>query len=742
MIVFAGINQLETCMQVLNDEMLSLLPATPWRKGWMLRTDCWTGRMTPARWGGFITLNCPCDIGPDGMDPAWSLHISLPGGTAVPQQCIFLSNGLVALDRHTANGISMCAFTPEPGVLWGISRKRPTLFAPDATIEKPDEYTCILQENNVQLRLMVRPDRGMYKFSLACRHREAPSAYSLTDTAEHLRQSVACYLDINMERFIGETLLLRRSYWQHHSCDASLSSCAIRHLEELVRLIQPAHNRIPFRWMCRDINHPGIFDIDRVFALTDAWVRIDPAVAGENMLAALSIQEQDGFIPAWVEITGESADTPCRPMLAQSVRKILEVQPDQNFLRNVTPDLIRYINGMLSRYVTEPELGAVWPAEQTALSPSLYRPGVPALDATCLVLAEIEAALECVRSQPDAMPFLTVWQEYQRQLSAALTSRFYESASGLFKEQDIDSDSFVDRITLGTLLPLLCDSVPDASLARIYPLLDAGSPLLSATGIQDWEYWRDDAVLPPVEALHQLLVIDGLQRRMPAWEKTQFNDVLQQFAQNSEKNDTERIEPTQRVLCLGVSSHAIQHRTDREQFPPALQFLDRHALTVSAVTCVAGLLFLIGICTAQLSRTTLTRPAIETIAGMGQLYYQHGDYDHAIPYYARLSQAMNRHPRFELMLGNAHFRKGAYRIAEQHYRHVLRNRPQPAALMNLALTLYHQGRPREAADCYAQVIDLFERQHPEISHRAALSIDLIRQQLRNPYSLLHRKQDA
>ena len=709
-------------------------PRTLWRAGLPLRSSAWTSRTTSDRPCVVRTLKTPGDIGPLGSQTVWSLHLGLPANADAPR-CILLSNGYRIEFPRRIPPLSVDCLLTSPGVLIGQSAGgvAPFLFSAEAEVQKADGAEWIDSgDQTIVLASITR--EGFTRFCLS--FGEPDHAVAMTTARSHLSQDVSTVF--------GKECAQRARIFGDYVVRDDIAPLVAHGFESLVSHLRSPSGVFPFRWSVASAEQEGLFDINQVHALVSAWRYADPDVAKDILKSALACQRSDGSIPARCRADGAAVVYPARPLFARSAAMIWNETRDTAFVDHVLPKLKRHLEWALKHYDPAGTGSPCWQSADEAFIPATFDRNLASADIGTFLVCETEAFLDLCGTSPMHAANQTVLAAYRDLLVSKLESTLWNPKTRSFPDRYMGGEA-IERITLSALTPLMWDNLPARYEEALLKQLTSPRQFGGKKGIPLWIEWEGDADPAPVHADHQILLLEALARR-GAREETKIlaqsvsAELSDQFAANGFIRDSLGAKTASRSSqSLGAKSSeacasaltavlvgVTAERVSEGAFGGRLKWLTRHGQAVVTGAAAALIIVVLSVTLAFMSKKTLPRQSIEALAGLARQYYVEGNYDQAISICNNLLPGTDNSRMIELIMANALLQKGDLPAAENHYRNILRSDPKShVALMNLGLTLFHQGRMDESRDLYQRVVNLCGDQQPALKRHAETAIELI-----------------
>ena len=733
--------------QMKETDSMNILPALTWKDNWEFTASDWLCRnravvQKPAV--SFLSTDAPGVLRSSDERFPWYFQITtIDAGPYFVRQWF---NGFQISSPSAAAGgspLHALCLVPEPGVLWGRTTfpGPPVIHSTELPLKDEEWCTACLRGPGMIIALQaVTEDSGVH-FCLAVAHNQESAHATLTK-----------YLDLDPWRFIGPELARRVSFWEKGFYSGHQAEVVAQAMEVLLSRIRAPAGKIPSWWLSTPTTSGrGYFAMNDLYAVVPAVGRIDPDVAVGMLKTAVSIQGPQGRIPAAIDRDGEDLfpDQAARPILAAALKALRPyVTPDGNLTEAVLSAAFRHLKWYLHR--ADPAATGLpqWFDEETSLFPEVFGSGVISPDLPALTLMEIESILS-FREHGLPRSVDTGYLEQMRgQISAQMEAKLWQEPRACYESIHPDGTRS-DRITLASFLPVVATSLDQRHVSGAAKgLLSEGSPsLLSDRGILLWEKWADDPFDPPVRAMHQILLVNGLM----AMGLRQELDLLTRriwrgLISSVEKNkclpdniaEAQPFPESSQEIVNGPCNSNVTAALALSLPPPAwsagpiktkgaglrspLERRWRIAVFTSAMILVTAV-------TATslyfACKPGLTQSSLQAVSGLARKYYDEGRYIDAIKAYNRMASDPRGGPA-EVMLGNIYFKLGRYSLAEKHFRRAVKRVPHsPVPLMNLALTLYRMGRTHEALECYDRVIENFSARYPQLCQRARTARSLI-----------------
>ncbi len=715
-------------------------PSLSWVKGWRLHPSAWTHPHDFARGPGFRTLGSPGDIAPDEEKPLWSLDggirdFPLRGRTQV------LANAyrIMPSDSDT---FAQLAVVVAPGVILGHTALPvpPSLFSAELERHDSDSMQWIEKpgENVVLLRRLV--SEGL-RFCLVV----TPEDH---ETAVQLAQQ---YLESDPMEPLRREFQARRYFWERMRANEASVPVITYAVEHLVGRLRTPEGPMRFRWSAAAPEADAAFYLNQLYPLIKAWIRIDIGVAEDLVKSALSTQKPDGTLLAWNYSDGRSGDNVrAWPLFALCALEVARAGVQTDFLEYVYPALERYLEQALNRF-TEDGFPR-WRSPREAFIPETCDRKLATVDLTAMLLCEIDAFRHLSRLHSGNTHEIAFLNVHEEKLRRHLLEWMWDDKRRNFRDRYIGG-SHIARLTLSGFMPLLwtqLDRTRERSLVRH---MENPKTFWKPEGLPLWEAWEQDPEPPPIPALHQFFILDGLRRKNMNGTLDQLRERLRESLtaqyrkQHTLPADLSRVAaprpaddatepdpmpPDSTSAALAIDITPV--RKDKAASPnrsPFTCWLVKNRTAVIVTPIVLAVLALLGIVIGFMYKKTPPHADVYALSGLAQLHYQQGRHDEAIRIYRELSERLDQPASIDLLMGNTYLHMNDPVSAERHYRSALeKGLESPRAHINLGLALYQQNKLSEARDVYETFIQDFQHQYPELAERAHVSLDIINRKYR------------
>ncbi len=423
-----------------------------------------------------------------------------------------------------------------------------------------------------------------------------------------------------------------------------------------------------------------------------AWTLADPARAAEMLEAWLATADAKGDL------------TPACPVVCQWAERIVQALPDGEALRlRILPALARYLERMFERTDVEGMALPLWPSAEESWFPTEYAPGRFTVDLAVLLWNEAESFCNLVQDREEAFArTLDVAEGEQRELDVWLKESFWEVEESVFHRFE-NGGSSRDLSPCG-LLPLAWGGrTPEMTEGLRTRVADRDAPAWPARA---WVLFFALLLRTPHNTVVARMRRDGLPAGATPAEAAAWG-VLTAGADRA------------RAAYIG-------------NVPRSVRWLDAHGHRLArAGLAGAGILLAVLLAWSIAQRE---RPPMSDLVEMerqARRLAAEGRHDRAAVLYGQAAR-MGRAAYFHYRQAGEWMSMGEFQAAEQVYRELLEETPDaPNARLNLALSVWRQGRHEEALELYrgfAADPDLAAR-HPDLAERARLAAELAERQM-------------
>lgn len=674
----------------------------------------------------------PGDLAPFGIAAPWSFHLGLASRPTQPRVVLFGNAFRVQFDwdgkPHFAQAIVV-----EPGILLGQTDAAlmPSLFSAEHDVQHGTGLQW-LSSNGTSIALATAHRDGKLRFCLAAGPWEHIAAV-------HLARS---RLDRDPGAVFEEEYARRSRLFETLDTPPEAEAATSAAVEGLVARLRPAIGPFTHRWCSTGAPGDDRFDLNLLLALTSAWGIIDGEVAEDLLRTVFSLQAPNGSLPASVDAEGEADFSRAPwPFVAQSVALLADAGDRPDLAAHAVPHLRRYLRWVLDRFDPDRAGLPAWAQPEEAIVDAVFDPDMFSVDLAALLLAEIDAWKRVLRAagMSDAGEF----DQERSRLVRSLETKFWNPEAGVFQDC-FEDGSYVERATLGAILPLLWPELQDLHRTAVTRQLQKPGLLMKPNGVALWAQWEGDPQPPPVRASDQVLVLRALRVARAAAASDRFASVLRKtlvasFAATNrlDLETPSTPSPTGGGACavpdtataaLAVMLAAADQPGEAETASGFRAWANRHGRGIIAAAVAIPACIAVAIVISFLGKKTPPMSSLEAMVGLAKHYYTEGRYDEAIEIYEGLVVKRQSSAPLEIYLGNAYFQKGDLAAAKQWYMRALgKKQSTTAATMNLALALFREGNLDESAAYYNRILQEQGARPSEYTARARVALDLIRE---------------
>ena len=708
-----------------------------WRAGICFAASAWIlrGFDRPNRY--FRSLSTPGDLAPAVDGVSWSFHLGLENNTLSSENRIW-TNGYELFFSESGSPRSIVALFVEPGILVGKTKANihPSLFSSELAVQENAGFQWLEMEE-YSVALGTTQKHGEHWFCLAVSEEGHTAAL-------HLARK---HLETDLDAVRSAEYQKRAPFWDAQTSATDHHDLLNYAVESLVLHLQPPTGSIPFRWSIGDLYSAPAFDLDQLLPLVAAWRLLDRSIARELVKSALSSQNADGSFHRIVSADGQTRDsTPCWPLLAQSVEMASAETDDPEFLEYAMPRLKRYLNWAIEYYRISKDEMVCWPSEQESFIPEVFDQNLASGDIAAFLICEFDAFFNLCNKAPTHTADGDDLMAHAEALKTGLVGFLWSKESGNFRSRYLGGHP-IERVTLSSILPLFWPKLPPIYRDELLRQVISARHFRSGLGVPLWMAWESDPTPPPVESRHQNLILLSLIRASARAElQLVSSDWIQalseQFRQTgglrgnlrpqdpSESTESSLICPLDinscilTILAIGAKE---QYRSMGGTASPILKWIDNYRTSILTTVVAALVAALFSIVVFYLHKKTMNMTYLQTLAGLAKQHCAEGNYEQAIQIYRHLQEGSGNAASVDIMLANALFKNGEWIEAESLYRQASEKSEikDPAIHLNLALTLFRQGKFRESRREYASFIEKYGEVYPELTLRARKAIELI-----------------
>jgi tetratricopeptide (TPR) repeat protein len=704
----------------------ALRMSVPWRAGWLFNIGIMSVRShAPGPAPRFRALNTPGDLALLESPPSWTFQLGLAARPTRPICHVWADSFLIEFswDGRVCQALGVMV---APGVLAGMTDAPvvPTLFSASHEVHRAAHAEWV-GVGHQQVALVRQSAGNVLRFALAVGMEPHNVVMARAQSA----------LDLSPQAAFEEAAQWRQEvYGRLQKTPFGTDALCVEALESLLARIELPWGQIPHVWCAAELRPPAYFDVDDAFLFAAAWSIVEPLVAEDMIRAIFALQRHDGAVPCRL-MAGGSADYshPPAPLLAQAAALIARRTTQPTFVRSALPALRNYLSWTLDHFAAE--FDATVRHTESGRNDAPPHADEERGGLALMLLGEIHALQELSRMAAVSLE-RSFWSESERIRSFLESHSWMRWAASSAAETRAESRR--NRPSPIALLALRCPSLPqdfrDALLRRWENHLEDIGEVSNIS-------WTDLVLL-----LHTLQSSDAQAgaARLAAliWRRAQKEAASLAMAQGQ----AARLAPGNAPVSLSASVSAamlyasapptISQGRAKGRAAGLLDWAERHSAAALATFLAIPCAIFIAATATTLLRKAPPSAQIEASMGLAQSLYRMGYYDDAIAIYEDLLQKGGPGgAQIRVMLGNAYFRSGKLPSAEKFFRMALeRNQQAPQAMLNLALTLYRQGRYEESSELYARFVDEYGKQYPATSAKVQTLLYLLQQRMTNSSS--------
>lgn len=499
-------------------------------------------------------------------------------------------------------------------------------------------------------------------------------------------------------------------------------------------------------WSAADGSWGSILDLNELYVLVMAWRDQDPALARGFVENAFACVRGDGAVPRWFRPDGFVPDWRAPwPLLAQSALAAVEHTPAPDFQRAIVPRLEAYLHWAIGHFDPSGAGIPTWQHASESFLPDTWDRALATADLPVMLTGECEALQQLAEPAPGLLRDPAWLSDRLTRLRSTLATYFRDPDTGLYRDRYRAEGVRSDRITLSCFSPLLLRGLPPEERRPLARALLAGHYPTSEHGFPLWERWPNDALDPPVTAIHQAIMLNALEpekatpqvARLRSAIRDSLSEALDRtaslpsnLAARPDASAPEAAMPGESSAMGAALALLVAWRppTAPSPPPPILRWMDRRRLVVVSAIVSLAVVALVTVFALVHGRRTLPWSSLETIAALARESYNRRDYEDAIDLYEEfLHRSSGTNGVVHVLLGNALFRAGRFAEAEPHYRAALNESESSLhALYNLGQTLARLDRFDESAVCFDEFVKAYRTDYPDQAELAAIALEMLR----------------
>lgn len=690
-------------------------PEIPWKQSW----EFFSG---PENQTPFITTDNCGTITVSGTD--WALQLISP---EAPCTTRLFANGLSISARKHPDQNYIHALLIAPGTFCGTvsGLPRPRLSTTAELVEKEGfswtqtgHHTALLlcKENRFALIYgELTPERAMDRAETVLDE----NFDQLTQTETEDRKKVAALFSIN----------------PRHNPPVALAA------EILTARLRQRTGTLHGLWSRAEGFENETFSLNELYPLIRAWCIIDPPTALELAQTALSLQQNSGGFPSWIEAGGLSSTSAPWPFIVQAFELAWRQNGDSALLKKHLPALRKYMQWAMRRFDPHRDRIPAWQNEQEIFIPEHFERGKATPELTVMLITELDALIRLCEVCEYAEASVQSLAEERDQLTQTLNTVFWNPEQKAFSNV-WKNGHYLHEPSFGSFMPLFWRGLDREKQTA---LLEAFEETHGFPGQADPASWKqeriDDAAHLP--AIHQFIAFEALRNaggtRAPLmlFVRRAREGFAAWFERESIEAARHQTAPSTTAYALGPVTAAlilaVQEAFENEasKAPSAAQLLLKwgHRRRINKTDLRIVFTFLLAIVIVHLAYTLPRSRNSEARVAEAALSYQQGHYTDAM----RICRHYPNNALSRLIQANLLMLAERPDQAETLYRKaLLQETESPSALFGLALALQLTGNLEEAQKRYIDFIDIHENRYPAAAQLADEFMQLARDQFTKP----------
>ena len=419
-----------------------------------------------------------------------------------------------------------------------------------------------------------------------------------------------------------------------------------------------------------------------------AWSVADPEVAARLLEEWLATADAEGNV------------SPACPLICQLAERVADAQPDpERFLLRILPGLARCVVREVDRYDARGTGLPLWPSAAEAWVPTEFAPNRFTVDLAVLLSNEVSTFCDLAEGREEFNRALDQAESEQRELDEWLKRNFWNEETTLFYRYDEGQES-----------------VPDLSPCGFFPLVWGGRTVEMVEGLRPrTAEWKASAWSARARVLFFWLLL-----------RTPHHSVVAQMRRTGIPAGASPVE----AAAWTVLSASADSLFAKPSSAP-VRWLDAHVRGLARAVKTGGVLVVVGLMGwGFFHRESLNGTDFSQMERRARLACAEGKHDRAAALYGQAARR-GQDAYFRYRQANEWMHLEQFADAERAYRALLAREPHaPNVRLNLALSIWRQGRLEEALGWYRVFVDAEDAESlPELVDRAKLAIDLISRQL-------------
>lgn len=439
-----------------------------------------------------------------------------------------------------------------------------------------------------------------------------------------------------------------------------------------------------------------------------------------------------GALPAFAPIEGSPDPAPAWPVLALAVRTAQRGDAPLT----LPPELLPCLEKHIQAWIQLSDKGTAlpqWPDPDTAFTPEIVDDDLELCDLAALLVAEIDAYRDLCGNKTAFNDVHTRWREH-------LLEHHWSSSRSIFLDRTREG-TLAKRMTLGGLLPLLWNDLPEDRQRGLYRTLSQPNGLRSSKGLLQWEPKDGDPAPAPVRTLCQHLFMHPLLQDAPpdirslmglSWAQA-MDEHVKQDRGFPLKWDEERSgwHSLTAAFCLRFAPLHAKEDLALGQYPAWVRFLEHQRQSIIGTVSTLAIMIPIAIGLFFALRPHYSTQQEQTVSGHGETMIALRNYSQAEEIFTDLLNNTRR-PTFHLTYYAQRGKVRAHLHKLEEAREDLLRAVEldqdlllPAAHWNLAQVQWRLGDHAQARDTLEEFIDIFDEGYPALARRARNALALM-----------------
>ncbi len=310
-----------------------------------------------------------------------------------------------------------------------------------------------------------------------CKTGQVPEELELVKDGSRTLLASKPFLDVNMMNSdIGSAISIKRKWFEQIRLPLDIPPVTrktlCKALSQMKGQVCTPEGTITHRWTTPDRwPHRGLWIWDSVFHAIGLR-HIDPVLAREIIIAVLDNQRKDGYVPMWVTPYEDPTRMTQPPVLCLGVHLIQSVNSDKEWLREIYPALVKYVEYDLNSYDTDGFGLVSWDnylSGPTRPSNASGMDNSPRFDDTfdfkavdfnsylaleCELLAEFASLLGFYDDQKK-------FKGLHKNVCQKINNYMWNSEAGLYVDYDKKTAKQSQILASSAFLPLICGAASD-----------------------------------------------------------------------------------------------------------------------------------------------------------------------------------------------------------------------------------------------------------------------------------------